>query len=172
MVHRTPRQGGSNSGSSLCIDEHVVIILLHCMHSDEEQNVFIMFCPISCRVQTRRCYLPGIICLRTFFWTFPVDVFGSSCRNTTCLGTWKWAILLRAHAITSFSVSCPATSLVCRTMKAHGTSPHFSSGLATKAISLMAGCIKIMFSTSMEEMFSPPDMMMSASINRSLVRPL
>ena len=118
----------------------------------------------------------GIIFLRTFFWTFPVDVFGSSSRNTTCLGTWKWAILLRAQAITSFSVSCPATSLACRTMKAHGTSPHFSSGLATKAISLMAGCIKMMFSTSMEEMFSPPDMMMSAvmdaSIDRSLVRPL
>jgi hypothetical protein len=46
-------------------------------------------------------------------------------------------------------------------MKAHGVSPHFSSGRATTAASCVAGCLYRAISTSTDEMFSPPEMMMS-----------
>ena len=52
-------------------------------------------------------------------------------------------------------------------MKAQGDSPHFSSGRATTAASNTAGCLHRAFSTAMDEMFSPPEMMMSLS--RSLI---
>ena len=45
--------------------------------------------------------------------------------------------------------------------KAHGVSPISSSGFATTAASCTAGCLKSASSTSIEEMFSPPEMMMS-----------
>ena len=42
-------------------------------------------------------------------------------------------------------------------INAHGTSPHFSSGLATKAAIDTEGCFAKVFSISIEEIFSPPD---------------
>ena len=45
--------------------------------------------------------------------------------------------------------------------KALGRSPHFSSGMATTAHSSTTGWRQIVFSTSMVEMFSPPEMMTS-----------
>src|ERR1035437_114961 len=53
-------------------------------------------------------------------------------------------------------------------MKAHGTSPHFGSGLATTAAESTVGWRCRMSSTSMEEMFSPPEMI--TSFERSLMR--
>ena len=48
-----------------------------------------------------------------------------------------------------------------RVTNAQGLSPHFSSGRATTAASSTAGCRYSAPSTSIEEMFSPPEMMMS-----------
>ena len=48
-----------------------------------------------------------------------------------------------------------------------GRSPHFSSGTATTAHSMTAGCLATACSTSMVEMFSPPEMMMSFLRSRS-----
>ena len=45
--------------------------------------------------------------------------------------------------------------------KAHGTSPHFASFMATTATVETAGWVEIASSTSSDEMFSPPEMMMS-----------
>jgi hypothetical protein len=45
--------------------------------------------------------------------------------------------------------------------KAQGISPHLSSGFATTAASSTAGWRYSAPSTSIEEMFSPPEMMMS-----------
>ena len=47
------------------------------------------------------------------------------------------------------------------TTMAAGTSPHLSLGAATTAHSNTAGCEKIARSTSMDEIFSPPEMMIS-----------
>ena len=51
--------------------------------------------------------------------------------------------------------------------KAHGVSPHLSSCLATTAASMTLGCRYKTSSTSREDMFSPPEMMMS--LERSLI---
>ena len=50
---------------------------------------------------------------------------------------------------------------LCTVTNAQGTSPHFSSGMATTATSDMSGWVAMMLSTSMLEIFSPPDIMMS-----------
>jgi hypothetical protein len=49
---------------------------------------------------------------------------------------------------------------------AHGLSPHFGSARATTAASITCGWRNRTSSTSSEEMFSPPEMMMS--LERSL----
>jgi len=41
-------------------------------------------------------------------------------------------------------------------INAQGTSPHFSSGLATTAAIETEGCFESVFSISIDEMFSPP----------------
>jgi len=51
--------------------------------------------------------------------------------------------------------------------KALGRSPHLASGTATTAHSMTAGCLATVCSTSMVEMFSPPEMMMSFLRSRS-----
>ena len=45
--------------------------------------------------------------------------------------------------------------------KAHGDSPHFSSGFATTADKDTDGCLEIVFSISMDDIFSPPEMIIS-----------
>ena len=50
---------------------------------------------------------------------------------------------------------------------AFGRSPHLSSGIATTAASSTDGCSDSTCSTSMLEMFSPPEMMMSLERSRS-----
>ena len=53
--------------------------------------------------------------------------------------------------------------------KAHGVSPHFSSGLATTATKETAGCFATTFSTSTDEIFSPPEIIISGGENISSV---
>src|SRR5229473_2564034 len=49
-----------------------------------------------------------------------------------------------------------------KTTRALGTSPHFSSGTGITPASRTAGCARMAFSRSREEIFSPPLMMMSS----------
>ena len=51
-------------------------------------------------------------------------------------------------------------------MNAQGVSPHFSSGCATTAAASTAGWRYSASSTSIDEMFSPPEMMMSFERSR------
>src|SRR5712691_5412433 len=100
---------------------------------------------------------------RTNFWILPVDVFGRS-PNSTKAGALKCAMFCLQNSITSLSVaSAPGFNVT----KALGRSPHFSSGTATTAHSRTAGCLATHCSTSMVEMFSPPEMMMSFLRTRS-----
>ena len=50
-------------------------------------------------------------------------------------------------------------------MNAHGTSPHFSSGLATTAAIETDGCLERVFSISIDEIFSPPEIIMSFDLS-------
>src|SRR5262249_6080420 len=72
---------------------------------------------------------------RTYFWTLPVEVFGSG-PNTTCFGTLKRARLARHHSRIDSAVTW-APGFAGST--AHGVSPHRSSGSATTAASITAG---------------------------------
>ena len=99
-----------------------------------------------------------IFCLSRNFWSFPVEVLGMV-PKITFRGHLKCARLFRLWVIMSSSV-VPALGSF-NSIKAQGLSPHFSSGLATTAAVKTFGCIYRAFSTSMEEMFSPPEIMMS-----------
>ena len=46
-------------------------------------------------------------------------------------------------------------------MNAQGTSPHFSSGFATTAAIDTDGCFASVFSISIDEIFSPPEIIIS-----------
>src|SRR6185503_15626610 len=72
---------------------------------------------------------------RTNFWILPVEVFGSS-PNTTARGALNLARCSRQKSMSSFSVTC---ELFFSSTKAHGVSPHFSSGRATTAAARTAG---------------------------------
>ena len=89
-------------------------------------------------------------------------VFGNA-PNTTDFGTLNRAIRSRQNAMISASVASISAFSV---MNAHGVSPHFSSGRATTAASSTAGCRYSTSSTSIVEMFSPPEMMMSFDRSR------
>src|ERR1700732_5253943 len=91
------------------------------------------------------------------FWILPVDVFGIG-PNTTAFGVLKPGIWARQNAMISASV---ALALSFNSMNAQGTSPHLESGFATTAANNTAGCLCSTSSTSIEEMFSPPEMLMS-----------
>src|SRR2546425_1171757 len=100
---------------------------------------------------------------RTNFWTLPVEVLGRS-PNSTAAGHLKCAMCWRQNSMTSASVAfIPGL----RVTKAFGRSPHLSSGTATTAHSMTAGWRATACSTSMVEMFSPPEMMMSFLRSRS-----
>ena len=62
------------------------------------------------------------------------------------------------------SFSSADLSLINST-KAQGVSPHFSSGLATTAANDTAGCFAIVFSISIEEIFSPPEIIISLDLS-------
>src|SRR5437879_6395354 len=97
------------------------------------------------------------------FWILPVEVFGSS-PNTTARGALNLARWPRQNSMISIS---EALASGFSSTKAHGVSPHFASGFATTAAASTAGWRYRMSSTSSEEMFSPPEMMMS--FERSLI---
>ena len=99
----------------------------------------------------------------SYFLTLPVDVFGSS-PNSISLGALKPGRVSRENAISSAAVSsAPGRSAT----KPFGRSPHFSSEIATTAASSTSGCRTSALSTSIVEMFSPPEMMMSFARSRT-----
>ena len=95
--------------------------------------------------------------LSSNFWIFPVDVLGKS-QKTTFFGSLNPAKVSLQKSIISFSDA--GLSLINST-NAQGDSPHFSSGLATTAANDTDECLAITFSISIEEMFSPPEIIIS-----------
>ena len=64
--------------------------------------------------------------------------------------------------INSFSVVGLSFTI---SINAQGTSPHFSSGLATTAAIDTEGCFARVFSISIEDMFSPPEIIISLDLS-------
>src|SRR5690348_14382115 len=97
------------------------------------------------------------------FWILPVLVLGSSVK-TRKRGALNFARCWRqkARMSSSLTMSCPGRF----STKAQGVSPHLASALATTAAKRTAGWRESTFSISMDEIFSPPEMMMS--LERSL----
>ena len=103
--------------------------------------------------------------LNSNFFIFPVDVLGSS-PITTNLGHLKFAkYFLQKLIISVWVVFFPSLS----STNAQGTSPHFSSGLDTTAAANILGFLYNVSSTSIEEIFSPPDMIMSFDLSLSSI---
>ena len=72
---------------------------------------------------------------RTFFWIFPVEVFGRS-LNTKRLGTLYLA--RRSRTKSASAVASTSPDFLSMT-KATGTSPQRSSGIPTTALSTTEG---------------------------------
>src|SRR5262249_20220007 len=96
------------------------------------------------------------------FCSLPVEVFGISANRMWRGHLYEARFFLHQAMRSSALAVLPGLS----STTAHGVSPHFSSGLATTATTWTAGCLYSASSTSIEEMFSPPEMMMS--LERSL----
>ena len=96
-----------------------------------------------------------------------MDVFGSS-QKITCLGTLNPANVSLQKSINSFSVVGLSLTI---SIKAQGTSPHFSSGLATTAAIETEGCLDRVFSISIDDMFSPPEIIISLDLSCILTYP-
>jgi len=82
---------------------------------------------------------------------------GHSVTNRTYRGTLKQASPPRQCAMTSSDVTGDPSV----TISAVTISPHFSSGMPMTATSRTAGCEVITSSTSMDDTFSPPEMITS-----------
>ena len=82
-------------------------------------------------------------------------------QKTTCFGTLNPARVSLQKLINSFSVTGLSLTI---SIKAQGTSPHFSSGLATTAAIDTEGCFAKVFSISIEDIFSPPEIMIKGNI--------
>src|ERR1700722_5662503 len=97
--------------------------------------------------------------LRISLRIFPVPVLGrGSVEKSIIRGSLNLPRRCSRNALNSSLVS---DSPGFRTTMAAGTSPHLSLGAATTAHSKTAGCEKMARSTSMDEIFSPPEMMIS-----------
>ena len=83
-------------------------------------------------------------------------------QKITCLGTLNPASVSLQKLMSSFSVT--GLSLII-SIKAQGTSPHFSSGLATTAAIDTDGCLAKVFSISIEDIFSPPEIIISFDLS-------
>ncbi len=90
-----------------------------------------------------------------------MDVFGSS-PKTIFFGILNPAKVSLQNFIISSSVAFFSGA---NSTKAHGISPHFSSGLATTAASETDGCLATVFSISIDEIFSQPEMIISLDLS-------
>src|SRR5262249_10846373 len=94
----------------------------------------------------------------------PTLVFGISSTNSKRSGSHH---LANCGARYSRSSSAVAVAPSLTTTAASGRSDHFSSGIAITAASATAGCPISAFSSSTEEIHSPPDLI--TSFERSLI---
>ena len=129
----------------------------------------LLYCLIKAKCFSIKSDAQGVAFIYTFsarslahsrkinFCNLPVDVFGISVI-TTSLGTLKRANSFWQCAIISSGV---AVAPIFNSINAHGTSCQRASGLATTAAVNTAGCLYKTSSTSKDEMFSPPEIMMS-----------
>ena len=101
------------------------------------------------------------IFLNSNFWILPVEVFGSS-RNSIFFGTLNPAKVSLQKSINSFSVTFVSLTF---SINAQGTSPHYSSGFATTAAIDTEGCFANVFSISIEDIFSPPEIIISLDLS-------
>ena len=83
-------------------------------------------------------------------------------QKMTCFGTLNPASVSLQKLINSFSDT--GLSLII-SIKAQGTSPHFSSGFATTAEIYTDLCFARVFSISIEDIFSPPEIIMSLDLS-------
>ena len=70
----------------------------------------------------------------------------------------------RSSSLETFAPSLSSTN-------AQGVSPHFSSCLATTPTATTSGCLYKASSTSIDEMFSPPDIIMSFDLSFNCIYP-
>ena len=89
-------------------------------------------------------------------------------QNVIASGHLKWGRRWRQKSMISSSLVAAAS---LRVTNAFGRSPHRSSGIATTAHSSTAGWALIACSTSIDEMFSPPEMITSLLRSRSSIAP-
>src|SRR5207302_11022431 len=98
------------------------------------------------------------------FRNLPTLVFGISATNSNRSGSHHFAKFGARNARSSSPVAA-APSL--STTAASGRSSHFTSGIAITAASATAGCAISAFSSSTDEIHSPPDLI--TSFERSLI---
>ena len=78
------------------------------------------------------------------------------------MGTLNPAKVSLQKSINSFSDTGLSLTI---SINAQGTSPHFSSGFATTAAIETDGCLESVFSISIEEIFSPPEIIISFDLS-------
>src|SRR6266480_1244955 len=96
----------------------------------------------------------------TFLSNLPTDVFGTSSMKRTSSGSHHLATLSRRKSITSSWVTCPLNS-GRGTAYTTGRSSHLGWGRPMTAASRILGWAITAFSSSTEEIHSPPDLMTS-----------
>src|SRR3979490_1380791 len=114
---------------------------------------------------TRPSKVPSVSLLRrTFLSNFPTLVLGTSSTNANSSGSHHLATRpRRCSSRSSAVVLAPSRS----TTQHRGRSAQRSSGLAITAASITSGCDMTSFSSSTEEIHSPPDLI--TSLARSVI---
>src|SRR6266852_5968482 len=97
---------------------------------------------------------------KTFLSNLPTEVLGTSSMNRTSSGSHHLATLSRRKSMISSCVTLPLNSGLA-TAYATGRSSHFGCARPITAASRIFGCDMIAFSSSTEEIHSPPDLMTS-----------
>src|SRR4029077_8903044 len=97
---------------------------------------------------------------RTFLSNLPTEVLGTSSMNRTSSGSHHLATLSRRKSITSSWVTLPLNSGF-GTAYATGRSSHLGWASPITAASMILGWAMIAFSSSTDEIHSPPDLMTS-----------
>src|SRR4029077_18090302 len=96
----------------------------------------------------------------TFLSNLPTEVLGTSSMNRISSGSHHLATLSLRNSITSSCVTWPLNSGLS-TAKATGRSSHFGWTRPITAASMILGWAMIAFSSSTDEIHSPPDLITS-----------
>src|SRR5207302_5461504 len=96
----------------------------------------------------------------TFLSNLPTEVLGTSSMKRTSSGSHHFATLSRRKSTTSSCVTLPLNSGL-GTAKTTGRSSHFVWGKPMTAASMILGWAMTAFSSSTDEIHSPPDLITS-----------